>query len=302
MATEETGVAHVLSHATARVLTLKLTEEEKAEWRNRIAKSARERDKAKLDLVSAARAVAEKPWPDHLLPDVNEDAWFHRKSEVNDFIEKRGGFSHHVALLALTDSDWETKETVATWLRSELKHLREAEAQPGAAPVRRRQAVSRIDIADVAVEMLECLAGDALVCLFQELLNVDRRRRALAEIFSQMERAAEAEASALLQGDPLGVRQLATLLNVAPSTVTRWRKASNYWKRVEMYKDVWGGVLREDYFEAIKSSHPEATEAECFQRAFQRYHETIPQRRSRSARSRSAAPKPTKQKRAPDSR
>jgi hypothetical protein len=70
-----------------------------------------------------------------MLPDVTEDAWFGRKSEINDFIKQRGGFSKHVALLALTDADWETKETVATWLRSELKRLREAEARPGTAPV-----------------------------------------------------------------------------------------------------------------------------------------------------------------------
>jgi len=45
--------------------------------------------------------------------------------------------------LALTDAAWETKESVATWLRKELSVLRDAEATPGTAPVRRGEALSR---------------------------------------------------------------------------------------------------------------------------------------------------------------
>jgi hypothetical protein len=81
------------------------------------------------------------------------------------------------AQLALTDSNWETKETVASWLRKELKVLREAESEPGTAPVRRRGALSKTMISDVAIELLECIGGESLVCLFQELLDIDRHRK-----------------------------------------------------------------------------------------------------------------------------
>jgi hypothetical protein len=166
------------------------------------------REQTKWELMEAAHASANEHWPEYLWPDGNDDAWFHRKSAVSDLVEKQGQFSHHVATLALTDSDWETKEAVAAWLRSELKLLREAEAKPGAAPVRRGKALSRTQISDIAIELLECIGGECLVCLFQELLDVDRHRKSLSENFSQLEKGAEIEAQTQLQGRPMGVREL----------------------------------------------------------------------------------------------
>jgi len=236
--------------------------------------------RTKIELINAARAAEKNEWPQYLWPDGTEDAWFHRKSVDSDFIEKRGGFPHDVVILALTDPDLETKESVAAWLRQELKLLREAEAKPGAAPARRGKTLSRIEISEIAVELLQCLGGETLVCLFQELLDVDRHRKSLADGFSQLDRAAEIEAMAQLQGVSLGVRRLAERMAVSPSTVTRWKRSRFFWDRVELNKVCWGRVLRDDYFEQIKAAAPQATEAECFRRAFQMYVENISKRRA----------------------
>jgi hypothetical protein len=236
---------------------------------------------AKLDLITAARdAENTERLPEYLWPDETEDAWFHRKSAVSQVIEKRGGFSSRVATIAITDSNWETKEAVARWLRNELKALRDAEATPGNAPVRRKGALSRTAISDIAVELLECIGGESLVCLFQELLDVDRHRKSLAEDFVQLDTAAQSEAQLELQGGQMGVRAFAKHLSVSPSTITRWRKNPAFQERVDFHKKVWGDVLRDKYFDQIQKEGIELTEAECFRRAFQLYGLGLPARRA----------------------
>lgn len=199
---------------------------------------------------------------------------------MSELIEEQGRFSHHVATLALTDSDWETKETVAAWLRDELKMLRDAEVEPGTAPVRRRGAMSRTAISDVAIELLESIAGESLICLFQELLDVDRHRKSLAEAFVQLDRAAEAEAQLGLQGATMGVRKFADHLSVSPSTVTRWRSSSAFQQRVDFHRKVWADFLRDEYFDQIKKDDLTLDEAECFRRAFRLYGLSAPLRRA----------------------
>jgi len=266
-----------------------LSRAENAQVRRKFRASIEARDRTKIELINAARAAENDAWPEYLWHDGTEDAWFHRKSAASDFIKKRGGFSNHVVNLAITDPDWETKETVAAWLRRELKLLRDAEAKLGTAPVRRGRTLSRIDISEIAIELLECIGGQSLVCLFQELLDVDRHRRSLSDNFSQLDKAAEIEAIAQLQGHSLGVRTFAKQVSVSPSTVTRWRKARSYCERVEFHKHCWGDVLRGDYFEQIKNTFPQATDAECFRRAFQMYVESLPHRRGGRLRSGRAA-------------
>lgn len=80
--------------------------------------------------------------------------------------------------------------------------------------------------------------------------------------------------------EPLGVRQFAKHMSVAPSSVTRWRRSGLFWERVEASKSFWERLLRDDYFEKIKSMAPDATETECFRRAFQMYAESLPERRA----------------------
>jgi hypothetical protein len=249
--------------------------------REKLAAYEEARNQAKLDLLKAARtAAADNHWPQFLWPDGSDDAWFHRKSAVSELIEKRGLFSHHVATLALTDSDWESKETVASWLRSELKVLRDAEAESGTAPVRRGGALSKTVISDVAIELLEGIGGESLVCLFQELLDIDRHRKSLAEGFAQLDRAAEAGAQLELQGVEIGVRAFAKHLSVSPSTVTRWRKSPAFRQRVDFHKNVWGNILRDEYFDQIRKDASVLSEAECFRRAFQLYGLSIPLRQA----------------------
>lgn len=258
----------------------KLSPEEAAAARKKFEASSKEYRQTKLDLVSAAREAENSDRsPEYLWPDLNDDAWFRRKSSVSDLIEKRGGFSSHVATLALTDSDWETKEAVASWLRQELKVLREAEGKSGEAPVRRKAALSRTLISDVAIELLECIGGESLICLFQELLDIDRHRRSVAEGFAQLDEAAAMQAQLELQGRHMGVREFAGQMSVAPSSVTRWRKSAMYRERLDYHKRFWTNFLRDEYFEQIKTELPHLSEPECFRRAFALYVASIPERR-----------------------
>jgi len=201
------------------------------------------------------------------------------------FIEKQGGFSKHVATLALREPDWETKETVASWLRDELKILRDAETKPGKAPVRRGQALSRTLISDIAIELLEPMGGESLICLFQELLDVDRHRKSRAEDFIHLEGAAELEAQLELQGNQMGVRAFAKVLSVSPSTVTRWRNSPVFLKRVDFHKQVWRGFLEHEYFDQIRRESPELDETARFRRAFQLYIQNITLRREGKSKS-----------------
>ena len=258
-----------------------LSKADKSQFRRNLKASIKRRNLTRRKLIDAAHTAQNNGWPQYLWPDGNEDAWFRRKSADSEFIEKRGGFSNDVVMLAITGSNWETKETVAGWLRDELKLLRDAEASLGVAPVRRGKTLSRIEISEIAVELLECIGGEQLVCLFQELLEIDRHRKSLAENFSQLDRAAKIESISQLKGLGLGVRALAKRMSVSPSTVTRWKKSQFYLERVEFHKRIWEDFLREDYFEQIKAAAaPEATDAECFRRAFQMYAESIPQRQA----------------------
>jgi hypothetical protein len=219
----------------------KLNAKDAAAARKRFKEAGEAYRRAKLELVRAVHEVeSNNRFPEYLWPDMNDDAWFHRKSAASELIEKRGGFSNHVSMLALVDSDRETKEAVAAWLRRELRVLREAEGRSGEAPVRRNAALSRTVISDVAIELLECIGGESLICLFQELLDVDRHRKSLAESFVQLDRAAEMEAQLQLQGRHIGVRELAGHMSVSPSSVTRWRKNSAYRRRLDFHKEIWG--------------------------------------------------------------
>jgi hypothetical protein len=234
--------------------------------------------RTKTELLRASRK-AHLGWPHNPWQETDE-AYFHRTSVNASFVEKRGGLPRVVVNLALNDRAWETKETVAGWLRDELRRLREAEAERGAAPVRRGKTLSRIEISEIAIELLGPLVGESLFCLFQELLDIDRHRIALDANYSKFAQAAEMEAMVRLQGRSWGVRALAKQMSVSPSTITRWKRSLSFCERVELAKRRVGEFLREDYFEQIKAAAPEATEAECFRRAFQMYLESIPQRQA----------------------
>jgi len=215
-------------------------------------------------------------------PDMTHDAHLSRLNAHARLIEERGGYHRQEASLVLVNSSWETKERCALWLRTELKQLRDGEARVGTAPIRNRLALSRIQIADLAVTMLECLqVGDNLLCLFQELLNVDRHRKELATVDEKLEMAAQIEAQFILKGFPCKVQELAKLVSVRPSSVTRWRRSEKYRHWVEFYQNLWSEGLRDEYFEKIKREHGPLTDEQCFRMAFHMYQERVTARQAR---------------------
>jgi hypothetical protein len=235
------------------------------------------------DLVNFAHSAKNNnDWSEHAKADITFEAYFSRLSAHEKLIQERGGFqTQEEANLVLANGMWETKERCALWLRNELKLLREGEARTGTAPVRNRLALSRSQIADLAVTMLECLPiGDNLQCLVQELLNVDRHRKELATSDVNLEIAAQIEAHRTLQGLPCGVQQLAKCVAVRPSSVTRWRSSDKYRKRVEYYRRHWSNYLRDEYFENIKREHGLLTDEQRFRHAFRMYAESLPARQA----------------------
>jgi len=179
-------------------------------------------------------------WPRHCFHDDDLDRWVDRLNGLRDLLVQRGGFSAKSATKALVNPDPKSKERTALWLSSELAKLRKTEQQVGAAPVRTGAALTRLTIADLAITMVQFLEGppgENLICLLQELLDVDRHRKALAENpGNEFTRAAMTEAIGALQGRTYGVRELAKLVSVDPSSITRWRRSAEYQRMVEAQK------------------------------------------------------------------
>jgi hypothetical protein len=195
-------------------------------------------------------------WDRHVRADVSLDSYFRRMSDLTRLIETRGRFKPREALAALINPYPDSKQAVASWLSGELTKLRDGERKVGAAPARRGETLSRLQIADLAIAMLEALSdeiGDDLLCLLQGLLDIDRHRRVLSEARSeQFELAVSFEAQGALQGRKFGVRELAKIVSVSPATVTAWRRSPQYQYAVDTEKREWGRLLRDEYFETIK--------------------------------------------------
>jgi hypothetical protein len=184
-------------------------------------------------------------WPDYL----------HRLSLENVLVH-RGRFTREEAC-GLLQGYWfafnrdkihgspgEVQRRAAVWLNSELKKLQEWENTPGASPIRRRGALSRLEIADLAIAMLDhdrsrSVPESELINLLAELLNVKRHRAAVAsrpEFSAQFALAAKIEGEAGLQGKTIGVRKLAKLVSVSAGTITAWRKSPQYKDCVQIVK------------------------------------------------------------------
>jgi hypothetical protein len=172
------------------------------------------------------------------------DAFIRRMDYCVVLLVKRGGFQSRQASKALASARAEDKEPIAQWLRMELKNLRESEKKIGTAPVLIGGALSRLTIADLTMTMLETCngAGENLICLLHELLDVDRHRKALADKRSkQFDMAARIEAETALQGKQCGVRELARMVGASGSTVLNWRRDPEYQSVVQMEKDLLDG-------------------------------------------------------------
>jgi hypothetical protein len=181
-------------------------------------------------------------FPRHAFPDEDLDCYVRRMHSLQQLLVERGRFSRSTAQRILVDSKAKTKERASAWLSTELRKLRNSERVTGAAPVLTRSALSRLTISDLAITMLQFLneaPGTNLICLLQELLDVDRHRaRRATEPGEAFVGAAIEEARGNLTGKSYGVRQLAKLARVNPSTISRWRRLDAYRKEVaDQFKD-----------------------------------------------------------------
>lgn len=173
-------------------------------------------------------------WASHNLHDVDLHSWARRLRLLQGQIIKRGHFNRKAAERALVDHSAKSKEEVARWLRDELRVLRRPRVS---APVRNNISLSRLFISDVAITMLQFLKrapGENLICLLQELLEVDRHRRKESEFQGETyAHALRVAALKSLQGVKFGVRDQARFVGVDPSTITRWRRSTGYSEGVQ---------------------------------------------------------------------
>jgi hypothetical protein len=158
-----------------------------------------------------------------------------RLNDLAELIEKRG-IDRGTAFSAVRSSDLDSKEKVASLLRSELKTLRHS----------KKASVRRVVIADLAMTMLENLVeglndrvwssklgiGEELLCLLRELLDVDRHRKSIT-LSEKLRHAAMRDGIAIQDGKEfLGVRELARRVGVRPGAIVEWRRSKIYHKEI----------------------------------------------------------------------
>jgi hypothetical protein len=128
-------------------------------------------------------------------------------------------------------------EALAYFLRTELRNLKYAEKKRKAAPVRRSKLVPRSVISEIAMDLLDSCTdapGPFLNQLVRELLNVGTDKHGEPRQFEAQEQAA----SIVAQYPTVPTRALARVVKVNPSTVSRWRRSSEFQARVEEHKQI----------------------------------------------------------------
>jgi hypothetical protein len=125
-------------------------------------------------------------------------------------------------------------EGLAACLRERLKMLRGA----GSSPARQRQMLPRSVIATIAVDMLESCnlfdrtSGTQLTNLLRELLEVDRPKLRASRQF-----VARYDATwVIAQVENISTRELAKMIGVNATSVSRWRKDPKFQKEVEEHR------------------------------------------------------------------
>jgi hypothetical protein len=125
-------------------------------------------------------------------------------------------------------------ESLAVCLRYQL-----ALANREAAAVRRRKFLAPSVIACIAMELLDSCAlfdqpvGPELIALLRALLKTDRKPLKSSREFSERYRAAWI----LAQKPSIGTRQLARILAVNASSISRWRREPSFRAMVESKKE-----------------------------------------------------------------
>ena len=130
---------------------------------------------------------------------------------------------------------WTASETLAFLLRIALRGLKYAEKSRKAAPVRSLKLLPRSLIAEIAMDLLQSCEtwgrppGPKLNDLVHELLNLERDSQSMSRDFETQKRAAGIVAIA----PKVRTRELARAFNVNASTISRWRRSSEFKQMVD---------------------------------------------------------------------
>jgi hypothetical protein len=149
---------------------------------------------------------------------------FYRYGLASLLVE-RGGFTTHEAWILLYDHPGdrlEIERRASIWLLKEFQKLPKGREASGASPVRRHGLLSPLDIADLAIAMLdyECPLHEKpppteeLIGLLAQLLGVTRHRETFANSDKRSREfslAAQIDGQAALRGKTITVRELAHL-------------------------------------------------------------------------------------------
>lgn len=126
-------------------------------------------------------------------------------------------------------------EALAFFLRISLRELKHAERTRKAAPVRALKQVPRSLIAEIAMDLLgSCETwnyspGPSLNALLRELLNVESYKHGTLRHVDAQEKAI----FIIAQAPTVHTRELARILEVNASTISRWRRSAGFKERVE---------------------------------------------------------------------
>jgi hypothetical protein len=167
-----------------------------------------------------------------------------RRHTLLRLLVERGGFSDAEgwALFYKPDTDSndrpELERRAAIWLGAELQKLKLA----GPSPVRTRGLLSSLQIADLAIAILETHQSPGptteLIELLTRLLEVDRHRLAMANLPEFNEKfllAASIDGEAARQNALITVRKLAKHARVSMGTISAWRKLQSYKNLVQLF-------------------------------------------------------------------
>jgi hypothetical protein len=174
---------------------------------------------------------------------------FHRYGLASLLVE-RGGFTTHEAWILLYDHPGdrlEIERRASIWLLKELQKLPKGVEASGASPVRRHGLLSPLDIADLAIAMLDydCLLDKKpsptkeLIGLLAQLLGVTRHRDTFANSdrrSREFSLAAQIDGQAALRGKTITVRELAKLVSKITGTIVTWRQSKRYKELVDFEK------------------------------------------------------------------
>ena len=139
----------------------------------------------------------------------------------------------------LKENGMTASEALAFVLRMDLRALEHEERERHAAPVRTLNRIPRSLIAEIAMDLLvvarlrEYPPGHFLNRLLRELLNLDNDRQGMSRDVEKQELAA----SIIAQAPKIGTRELARAVQVNASTISRWRRNTDFKKLVEKKAD-----------------------------------------------------------------